>query len=143
MKKLFILLAASFAMLNVMAEDSIQVAAMQSAAQSLEGVVAALPKKADVNFKLYPTQNMYIFLLLDTRNGRIWLEQWGTKHKDRVEAILSLSKQTYGAEEIPGRFELYPTTNIYNFIMVDQVNGNTWQVQWSTEPSERMVVRIN
>ena len=36
-----------------------------------------------------------------------------------------------------GRFFLYPTQNMYNFILLDQIDGRTWQVQWSTEKSQR------
>jgi hypothetical protein len=45
-------------------------------------------------------------------------------------------------DEIPGRFTLYATTNIYNFVLLDQIDGRTWQVQWSTDPDEMMVLRI-
>ena len=41
-----------------------------------------------------------------------------------------------------GRFFLYPTENIYNFLLLDQIDGRTWQVQWSTEESKRLVYRI-
>ena len=41
-----------------------------------------------------------------------------------------------------GRFKLYPTGNMYNFIMVDVINGRSWQVQWSTKKDERLVLRI-
>ena len=41
-----------------------------------------------------------------------------------------------------GRFKLYPTNNMFNFIMLDVINGKTWQVQWSTEPENRIVNRI-
>ena len=41
-----------------------------------------------------------------------------------------------------GRFKLYPTDNSYNFIMVDVINGNTYQVQWSTKSDERFVIRF-
>ena len=41
-----------------------------------------------------------------------------------------------------GRFKLYPTGNMYNFIMVDVINGRTWQVQWSTKENERLVLRF-
>lgn len=44
-------------------------------------------------------------------------------------------------EEKNGRFFLYPTTNIYNFILLDQIDGRTWQVQWGKE-GERGVLRI-
>lgn len=41
-----------------------------------------------------------------------------------------------------GRFKLYPTNNMFNFIMLDVINGKTWQVQWSTDPENRIVKRI-
>ena len=41
-----------------------------------------------------------------------------------------------------GRFKLYPTGNMYNFIMVDVIDGRTWQVQWSTKESERLVLKF-
>jgi hypothetical protein len=41
-----------------------------------------------------------------------------------------------------GRYKLYPTQNIYNFILLDVVNGNTFQVQWNIEVNKRIVQRI-
>ena len=41
-----------------------------------------------------------------------------------------------------GRFKLYPTGNIYNFIMVDVIDGRTWQVQWNIDDNKRLVYRI-
>ena len=38
-----------------------------------------------------------------------------------------------------GRFILQPTENIYNFIMLDQVSGQTYQVQWSFDEDKRFV----
>ena len=48
----------------------------------------------------------------------------------------------YNDELKPGRFELYPTQNMYNFILLDKVKGGTWQVQWSAKEKERGVMRI-
>ena len=31
------------------------------------------------------------------------------------------------------RFKLYPTQNIYTFLLLDTINGRTWQVQWSLD----------
>lgn len=47
----------------------------------------------------------------------------------------------YGAKN--GRFTLYSTSNIYTFIMLDHVSGNLWQVQWSNQTENFMVVDIN
>ena len=42
----------------------------------------------------------------------------------------------------PGRFTLYPTQNKFNFILLDQTDGRTWQVQWSTKSEEVGMWRI-
>lgn len=47
-----------------------------------------------------------------------------------------------GKDKITGRFTLYSTKNYYNFILVDQVNGNSWQVQWGFEPANYMIIPI-
>ena len=41
-----------------------------------------------------------------------------------------------------GRFFLYPTENTYNFLLLDQIDGRVWQVQWSIEKKDRGVWRI-
>ena len=48
-----------------------------------------------------------------------------------------LYKDPYG--EYPGRFELYPTKNVYNFIMLDTATGSTWQVQWSQDNNQAII----
>ena len=41
-----------------------------------------------------------------------------------------------------GRFKLYPTGNMYNFVMVDVIDGRTWQVQWNIDDDKRLVRRF-
>lgn len=94
-------------------------------------------------YRLYPTRNWWIFLKLDTRNGRIWLVQWNFDKEKRFETSLSFSSRCWPSEEVDGRFALVPTSNLYNFILLDQVNGKTWQVQWSTEYENRGVLPIS
>ena len=85
---------------------------------------------------------MYTFIKLDTRNGKMWQVQWSTKGRDyRFETTLSDISLVNKDEEKNGRFFLYPTTNIYNFILLDQIDGRVWQVQWGNE-GERLVIRI-
>ena len=43
---------------------------------------------------------------------------------------------------VVGQYELYPTNNMYNFIMVDVINGETWQVQWNFDKEKRFAQRI-
>jgi hypothetical protein len=84
---------------------------------------------------------MYNFIKLNTRNGQMWQVQWDTGDKS-FQVPLSLTTRVSSEEEKNGRFFLYPTTNIYNFILLDQIDGRVWQVQWSIEEKDRMVIRI-
>ena len=95
------------------------------------------------NFKLYPTENMYNFLKLDTRDGTIMLVQWSLERDTRFEYPLSLNPLVAESERSANRFALYSTQNSWTFILLDQKSGNTWQVQWSTNASERFIVPIN
>ena len=95
----------------------------------------------NVVYRLFSTRNMYTFIKLDTRNGQMWQVQWDTK-SNQFETPLSLVYLVSEEDEKNGRFFLYPTTNIYNFILVDQIDGRVWQVQWSMEAKGRMVVPI-
>ena len=95
-----------------------------------------------VVFRLFATRNMYNFIKLNTRNGQMWQVQWGTENKYRFETTLSVVSRVNQAEERNGRFFLYPTTNMYNFIMLDQIDGRAWQVQWSMDADERAVIAI-
>ena len=94
-----------------------------------------------VVYRLFSTKNTYTFIKLNTRNGQMWQVQWGTESKYRFETTLSDISRVNESEEKNGRFFLYPTSNIYNFILLDQINGRTWQVQWGKE-AERMVIPI-
>lgn len=42
-------------------------------------------------------------------------------------------------KEVNGRFNLYTTENIYNFLLFDQLAGRTYQVQWNKELIYRFV----
>lgn len=96
----------------------------------------------NVAFRLFSTRNMYTFIKLNTRNGQMWQVQWDTR-SNKFETPLSLTSLVSNGDEMNGRFFLYPTTNIYNFILIDQTDGRVWQVQWSIEVKERMVIPIN
>lgn len=96
----------------------------------------------NTKFKLYKTQNMWTFLKLNTATGQIWQVQYSTKGDDyRFETPLSLDK--LNTSGINGRYELYATDNIYNFVMLDQYDGNAYQVQWSGDAENRFVIPIN
>ena len=94
------------------------------------------------NFRLFPTTNMWTFIKLDTRNGLLWQVQYSLNPENRMVTYLNLDRLASVNEEVKDRFTLYPTQNMYNFILLDQVNGKTWQVQWSTEYANRGISPI-
>ena len=87
---------------------------------------------AEPNFTIYPTQNYWTQIELDTRDGKMWQVQISPDNdKEILKISLNLMPLTDSPE--PGRFMLSPTKNMYNFVLLDTVNGRTWQVQWSTD----------
>lgn len=95
-----------------------------------------------VPYRLYPTQNMWTFIKLNTRNGQMWQVQYSMKSDGRLVTFLNLLPLVSKESEVNDRFTLFPTQNIYTFILLDQLNGKTWQVQWSTDPENRAIVPI-
>lgn len=81
------------------------------------------------SFKLVPTQNMWIFLKLDNRTGLVKMLQYSLEEKNRMEVNINYLPLASGSDAIPGRFNLYPTQNMWNFILLDEVDGRSWQVQ--------------
>lgn len=95
----------------------------------------------NVTYRLFATSNSYNFIKLNTRNGHMWQVQWSLKD-NQFQTLLSNTSLVTEEEEENGRFFLYPTTNLYNFILLDQIDGRTWQVQWNFDAEKRMVVLI-
>jgi hypothetical protein len=93
-------------------------------------------------YKLYPTENIWTFLELETFTGKIWQVQYsvsGDRFKVPVNSV-DLSFDFTGDLQYAGRFELYSTKNMYNFLLLDRENGQVWQIQWSTDPDNRGLV---
>lgn len=83
---------------------------------------------------------------------KLWEEEYNSKPDSIVSAEDKMFWKPSSVEEKiesgywqlakNGRFELYPTGNMYNFIMVDVIDGRTWQVQWNVDEENRMVSRF-
>ena len=56
----------------------------------------------------------------------------GTKWLEQIELNLSLKE----------RYKLYPTQNMYTFLLVDKTTGRIWHVQWGLESSKRGIWKI-
>lgn len=99
-------------------------------------------KSENAIYQLFPTQNIWIFIKLDTRNGKMWQVQYSVNDDNKGEIVLNSLPLVSEANETKGRFTLYPTENIYNFLLLDQIDGTIVQVQWSLDAKKRGIVEV-
>ncbi|WP_288238030.1 hypothetical protein [uncultured Alistipes sp.] len=98
----------------------------------------------EIRYELYPTTNMWTFIKLDTQTGVLTQVQYDVNGNNQGELsinskiLLPLSVSWVKARN--GRFKLYPTQNNYNFLLLDQVDGRMWQIQWSMDEEKRGIV---
>lgn len=93
-------------------------------------------------YKLYQTENTYTLLQLDTKTGKIELVQWSLNSSEEFTITINNKDLTNGESYGSGCFELYPTKNMYQFILLDKTSGRKWHVQWGFKSSERWIRRI-
>lgn len=107
----------------------------QNPAASNAGIIAP-------EYELYPTQNNWTFLELETATGRIWQVQYSIKGDEYRHKVALNPKSLLRNSEAPvaGRFKLKPTNNFYNFLLLDTCTGDVWQVQWSMENKNRGIL---
>lgn len=128
---------------NVNAQsDSIQMSMQDSIAvlhTDLLNELVILQKKEVLSnrYKMYPTQHLYIKLKLDTQTGRIEQVQWS--YVDKEEFITTINSTDLSSEYNMNSFELYPTQNMYQFILFDKATGRTWHVKWGFFDIDRWI----
>lgn len=93
-------------------------------------------------YRLYQTDNVYTLLQLDTKTGKIEQVQWSLDSDNEGSVTINDEDLTFGYGYGSGSFELYPTKNMYQFILLDKTNGRKWHVQWGMERSKRWIRRI-
>ena len=93
-------------------------------------------------YKLYQTENIYTLLQLDTKTGMIEQVQWSLDSENEGSVTINNDDLNYGFGHGSGRFELYPTKNMYQFILLDKTSGRKWHVQWGMKTKERWIRRI-
>jgi len=82
------------------------------------------------------------------------MKKWEENYNSKADSIVSAESKSlwkpfslekrleWSSIAKNGRFKLYPTGNMYNFIMVDVIDGRTWQVQWNNSENKRLVIRF-
>jgi hypothetical protein len=94
-------------------------------------------------YQLFPTTNLWTQLLIDTATGRVWQVQFSLGDNAPAErwVINDSILLAPGTNPKNGRFTLYPTQNIYTFLLLDREDSRIWQLQWSVEPANRGIIR--
>lgn len=115
-------------------------------------IVSKIKKESEKNYQeskfnssfyeMYPTDNYWTFLKLDTRNGKLWQVHFNIN--EGFEGVVDLNSESlaFDDNQIQGRFKIFPTKNTYNFLLLDQLTGRTYQVQWNTELLNRTIELI-
>jgi hypothetical protein len=107
------------------------------------------PQRLDVPFRLFPTDNIWTQILLDSRDGRLWQVSYGAADKPDPNSKSIRCKLPINADPLVetkdasvGRFTLYPTYNMWTFVLLDQFDGRTWQCQFNPEDDKRFLELI-
>jgi len=93
-------------------------------------------------YRLFKTENMWTFIKLNTRTGQMWQVQFDINGDNRHELSLYSESLVNPENEFNERFTLHATQNMYNFILLDQYDGRTWQAQWSPKAENRGIIPI-
>lgn len=89
----------------------------------------------------YPTDNMCTVLKLDTSRGTVSQVHIGVG-KDGLPGEFYINAIPLTDAPENGRFALQKTGNMYNFLLLDTVDGRVWQIQWSFNETNRMIFQI-
>ena len=76
-------------------------------------------------YKLYPTDNLYTLLELDSKIGRIKQVQWSLDSDSESTFTINNDDLSYGMGYGSDSFELYPTKNMYQFILIDKTEAES------------------
>ena len=75
-----------------------------------------------VPYRLYKTSNMWNFIQLETSTGKMYIVQYSINDDYRGRYPLNDKNLASEKKSVIGRFTLYPTSNIWNFILLDQID---------------------
>ena len=88
----------------------------------LTACVSAQKNDATV-YQLFPTQNMWNFIKLNTRTGQMWQVQFDVKESNRLVSDLNLLPLVANEKEANNRFTLYPTQNMWTSFYLTNLMG--------------------
>ena len=107
----------------------------------IEDIEMRILKDGEKNrYKFYPTENIYNFLKLDTHTGKIEQVQWSLDTDKEGYDVINNEDLSWVSGSL---FELYPTQNMYQFLLLDKTNGRVWHVQWGMEEKRILNIEIS
>ena len=144
MRKFIFILLGIFIHLVSFAQNSIRISndsILREISESVQKIKFNQEKYG--RFKMYQTDNIYILIKLDTATGIIKLVQWSLDSDKEFETYVNSEDLSGGLLSEKGRFELYPTKNMFQLILLDTLIGSTWHVQWGTQKGEYWIRKIS
>lgn len=96
----------------------------------------------NVRYKLYPTFNVWTFIKLDTRKGDLTQVHFSIDEEEAEVYLGAPPKIIDEKDTVNGRFELYPTSNSWTFLLLDQIDGDVYHIQWHQNRDNRAVIKI-
>lgn len=149
MKKILLILAIALSMVQCSEPGQTNGASKSIKISEDSARVAILQYLNDIDFringldrfKMYQTENIFNLLKLDTMTGQIWQVQWNLDKDKEFSVVINSEDLSQGSGS--GTFELYPTKNMFQFILLDQVTGRTWHVQWGMSATDQWIRPIN
>ena len=97
MKQLIILILFIIAFIHSNAQSSLKLNEANSSSPTTQN-------QESIVYKLFPTQNMWTFIKLNTRNGRMWQVQYDINGNNRFESQLNLLALASEGKGKNGRF---------------------------------------
>lgn len=99
-------------------------------------------EKLSNRFKLYETQNIWNFILLDSYTGRLWQLQY-TVEEDSIRGLFIINEKELAKENKKNSFYISPLISMYQYYLINGITGEMWKFQWSTKGEDyRWIERL-
>ena len=128
-------------MKKLLAILSVVLFANQACAEEPVEFIESFQQSINAPYRLFNTTNVNTLIALETSTGKLYQIHPGIG-ENAAQGILVLNEEDLtpeGSESESNRFTLYPTPNIFSFILVDQLIGRFWRVQWNYEKDKRFI----
>lgn len=92
-------------------------------------------------FKMFATQNMWTFIMLDSYTGRLWQVQYDSNSlENRLCVSINDKVLESGNRSI---FTIQPMTSMFQYYLISNKSGAMWQFQWTTDnPDYRWIKKV-